>query len=114
MIELFVIIYGIVILVRGRVGVGKGRELQGGRARIVGGILLSHLLIAFAAGMVMAMVSMASGKGGEVGFGASLAVSLASLIIVITTAHIVGQSLYRKQEAEKLITSTEQVADPNA
>lgn len=114
MIELVVIIYAIVILVRGRVGVGKGRELLGGRARIVGGILLSHLIIAFVAGMVLAMISMANGNGGEVGFGATLAVSFGSLILVITTAHFVGQSLYRKQEAEKLITSSEQVVDPNA
>ena len=75
--------------------------------------MLSHLVIAFVGGMVLGMISIADGKGGEVGFGASITVSIISLIIVVTTAHFVGKALYKKQEAEKLMMSSEQAAAPN-
>lgn len=93
MLEIVVIIYGLVTLIRGKFSLTGQRTLLGWRARVCGGILLAHLLIAFTGGILLAMT-------GNATTGAAFGVSIASLITVMIVAHVVGSRLYKGQEAE--------------
>ena len=95
MLEIIVIIFGIVTLIRGKYPMGGGRELVGGRARIIGGILLAYLPVSFGIGVILAVMG-----EGEVSKGAALAGSIVLLIITIVVAIFVAKALYKKQEAE--------------
>lgn len=108
MVEIIALVFGIIILIRGKVGVGGGHELLGWRARVVGGILLSHLLISFIGGVILGIASVSKGNNGEVSTGAVLAISLSSLIIVGIAAFVTGKILYKGQVA------SEQKNDPHS
>lgn len=95
MLEIIVIIFGIVTLIRRKYPMGKGKELVGGRARIIGGILLAYLPLSLAAGLIYDLLS-----GGDAPRGTAMGISIALLIVTIVVAIILSKSLYKKQEAE--------------
>lgn len=94
MLEIIVIIYGIVTIVRGRFSLTGGRELLGWRARLCGGILLTHLVISFCCGIVIGILGKADNM--LLIFGTSIL----SLITVIVVSQITGGALFKGQLAE--------------
>ena len=114
MLEILVIIFGLVTLVRGKFMLSRQRELVGGRARIVGAILLSYLFFSFLSGIVLAIVG---GEAAVEGW-APIVISIIWLVIVIIVARITAGRLYAAQEAERLqvehgYAPYEEEADPN-
>jgi hypothetical protein len=93
MLEIIIIIYAIITLVRGKFSLSGKRELLGWRARVCGGILLLHLPISFAGGVILALTGNAE-SGWVFGMG------FASLITVIIIAQITASILYKGQLAE--------------
>ncbi|HEX5791254.1 MAG TPA: hypothetical protein VFY13_08865 [Luteolibacter sp.] len=93
MLEIIVIIFAIVTLIRGKFSLSKGRELLGWRARLCGCILLTHLGISFVAGVILGLTGNASP-------GLMLAIGFCSLITVVIVAMSIGSALYKGQMAE--------------
>ncbi len=96
MLEIFVIVYGIIVMVRGKSTMSKNQELLGWRARVIGAILLAYLPVSFGIGLVMGLSS-----GGNLNQGAVLGASVVVLILVLVAAYFVSKSLYRGQVEEQ-------------
>lgn len=58
-IEIAMLVYGIIAISKGRYKVGKTHEVVGGKARIIGGVLMCPLPTAFVAGMIIGALYLA-------------------------------------------------------
>jgi hypothetical protein len=56
--EVALIIYGILAMVRGKFSVGKGRDVTGNRARILGFLCLTPLPFSFLLGVIVGPLSL--------------------------------------------------------
>jgi len=107
MLEIFVIIYGLVAMVRGKFSLGGDKVLTGWRARVTAGVLLCYLPAAFLTGIILALI----GRLDLVEGGSAILFTIAWLVLTIIVTLIVGNMLYRGQVAEELGPSRdEQVA----
>jgi len=96
MLEILVIIYGIVAMVRGKFSLGSDKTLHGGRARIAAGVLLAYIPLSFMTGLFLAVI----GRADIVQGGGAIAIGLGWLIGIVILTLVVGNMLYKKQEQE--------------
>lgn len=99
MIEIGVIVYGIYTLITGKFTLLGGKKLEGWRGRVIGGILLSYLVLAFFGGMVLALTgneNILNDRMSLLGF------TLVLLVLTIIAAFTVGHLLHNGQEAERI------------
>lgn len=96
MLEIVILMIGFVTLVRGKMELGRGRELVGWRARVCGAILCSHLAIAFCAGFVIGFLGYTDPI-------LPVIVTVASMIFVVVSAVLVGNLLYKGPLNEPMV-----------
>jgi len=96
MLEIFVIVYGIVVMIRRKSTMSKDQELVGWRARVIGAILLVYLPISFGIGLIMGLT-----QGENLNQGLVMGSSIVVLILVLVAAYVVSKRLYRGQVEEQ-------------
>jgi len=96
MLEIIVLVFAIIAMVRGKFSLGADKVLHGTRARITAGILLAHLPLSFMAGLLLAM----TGNADLVQGGGAILIGLGLLIAIVVLTLIVGNILYKQQEAQ--------------
>ncbi len=99
MLEIAILVYAVIVLIRGKFSLSSGREITGWRARLCGGILLGHLPLTFILGMLMGILGIMKGGDGEMGM--ALGLGFGSLVLVVVIALVTGNALYKGQVAEE-------------
>ena len=94
--EIALIIYGIYALIRGSFRVGKGRNVTGNKARILGFLCLVPMPLSFCAGAVIGVVS-AVGGGAVENFWLYTAAELIILIMVVIIISVLAKDFYEQQ-----------------
>lgn len=102
-IHLLMLVYGIIIIVRNKVSIGKGKVLLGGRARLCGWILISPLPLAVLLAFILVLMDEILGteftKGNNRLY-ANTVCTLSAICLSIILWLILKDILYKKQEAE--------------
>ncbi len=93
LVEIAMLIYGIVILVKGKFSIGKGKILTDGRARLCGGILISPIPLIFLIALVLAFL-MPADTVRAVGTLIGIFITFVALILAL----VLGNILYKQQE----------------
>jgi len=88
------LIVGIIALVRGRFKLSKNKEVTGGKARLVGLILLAPFPLAFCAGILLAI-----GSGGNIDPTTALVVEVGLVFGGLITAIVVALAVAKPPQA---------------
>jgi len=96
MLEIFVIVYGLIAMVRGKFSLGGDKVLFGWRARVTAGVMLCYLPLAFLTGVVLAVIDRLDLIEG----GGTIMFTIAWLLVIIVITLLVGNMLYKGQLAE--------------
>lgn len=97
-VELVLLVLGIMAIIKKKWSLGKGREVIGGQAQILGAIACSVLPLAFGVGFIAGIILVASGgKDFPIWLGAVL--ELGVLLVVGIALTILGNKFYKAQEA---------------
>ena len=94
MLQIGMFIVGIIALVRGRFKLSKNKEVTGGKARLVGLILLAPFPLAFCAGVLLAIAS-----GGNVEPSTALLVDVSLTFGGLITAIVVALAVAKPPQA---------------
>jgi hypothetical protein len=82
-LEISMLIFGIVTLITGKFSLSRTKVIQGGVARIVGGIMVLPLPLAFGAGVIIGVAMGASGKAPDIDKIRLVATIMEASIVVI-------------------------------
>jgi hypothetical protein len=97
--EIGLFIYGIIVLISGQYGMGKGRKLFGGKARLIGAICLLPMPLSAVTGFVIGFVNADAGldalKGWVVGAEAAI------LVCVVLTIVLLSKMFFKQQQTER-------------
>lgn len=113
LLEIGLIVWGIIILVKGQVALSPNRVVRGAAARIVGVFLLLPLPLAFATGIVMGFMMVAQGKRLEVeelratGFVVEVSILLGCIFVALLIACFTSTPRKRKPPPEEEIHEVE-------
>lgn len=95
-LEIGLLIWGIVTLIKGRLTVSKNKVVTGGRARLIGVIMLLPLPLAFIMGAIIGVTKAANNQSADmtdpvlIGVEAAIVLGLGALAIVLGL--ILGES----------------------
>jgi|APSaa5957512576_1039674.scaffolds.fasta_scaffold105489_2 hypothetical protein len=102
--EIGLLVFGIYSMVTGKYSLGKGRTVEGSKARILGGICLLPFPLALAVGIVLGLFSAILGI--SIPLWLSGVVEIIILIIIVIAISVLGKKYYNEQESAKLEAPT--------
>lgn len=109
MLEIFVIVYGLIAMVRGKFSLGGNKILFGWRARVTAGVLLSYLPLAFFSGLMIGIVAPHLIES----VGAGIGISIFWLLTIGLITLVVGNVLFKGQMAERERPRSQEVTGYN-
>lgn len=99
--EIALLLYGLYAIFKGRFSIGKGRDVTGGRARVLGVICLTPWPLGFLEGFVIGFIYgvFADEPPNRV---LIAGIEIAVIVIVVIVLSVLGRAFYGQQEREGL------------
>ena len=102
--EIGLLVYGIYTLITGKYSLGKGRFLEGGKARLLGGLCILPLPFAFGVGIILGVIFAIAGA--SIPMWMSTLLEIGILVVVIVLISVLGKKYYNEQESARLDAPT--------
>jgi hypothetical protein len=98
-IEIGLLIFGILALVRGTFSVGKEKKVTGWRARVLGLVCLTPFPVAITAGIVIGVMAALNGQG-EPDYRVLAGVEVVIVVVICVTVLVLSKAFYAQQQRE--------------
>ncbi len=96
-VEIALLLYGLYALFTAKYAIGKGRTVTGGKARILGGLCVLPLPLAFFVGLIVGVFAITLGDGTFNPWVAS-GIEIVILLTVIVVVMLLGNKFYKEQQ----------------
>lgn len=96
--EIALIIYGILAMFRGKFSIGKGRDVTGNKARLLGFICLIPLPLSFLFGLFIGLLSVILYGNSPTNIWLYTGIELIILLAVAVVVSVLGKEFYQQQE----------------
>jgi hypothetical protein len=96
--EIGLLVYGIIVLIRGRYSLGKGKTVTGFRARLLGAICLVPIPLAMAAGFVIGFLYPEAQLAGQLK-GLIAGIEIAIIIGTVTALVLMAKTFFKEKMA---------------
>ena len=94
--EIGLLVYGIIVLIRGRYNLGKGRTVTGSRARLLGAVCLAPIPLAMTAGFAIGFLNPEAQIAGRLQ-GLIAGIEVAILIGTVIMLMLMAKSFFKQQ-----------------
>ena len=94
--EIGLLVYGIIVLIRGRYNLGKGKAVTGSRARLLGAVCLAPIPLAMTAGFVVGFLNPEAQMAGQLN-GLIAGIEVAILIGTVIALMLTAKTFFKQQ-----------------
>ena len=96
--EIGLLVYGIIVLIRGRYSLGKGKTVTGSRARLLGAVCMAPIPLAMTAGFVIGFLNPDVEIAGQLE-GLIAGIEVAIIIGTVIALVVMARTFFKKQQA---------------
>ena len=96
--EIGLLVYGLIVLIRGRYNLGKGKTVTGSSARLLGAVCLAPIPLAMAAGFVIGFLNPKGQMAGQLE-GLVACIELAILIGTVVVLMLMAKTFFKQQQS---------------
>jgi hypothetical protein len=97
--EIGLLVYGIIVLIRGRYSLGKGKTVSGSRARLLGAVCLAPIPLAMAAGFVIGFLNPEAQLAGQLK-GLIAGIEIAIIVGTVVALVLMAKTFFKQQAGE--------------
>ena len=94
--QIGLLVYGIIVLIKGQYGMGKGKKVTGSKARLLGGLCLAPLPLSMIAGFIIGVSNPEAVSTGELQYTIA-GVETAILVCTVTALIVLAKMFYARQ-----------------